>query len=119
MDDTTKHTANATTDVGEFFSDLDGGMFERMLSKALSDTAAAAVDNDKTGKVTVDLTFKKIPGTAQVHCAHTIKFVCPTSDGKRGEEATRTIAMHVGQSGRLSLAPENQLSFLGRAGQPA
>lgn len=119
MNDTTNHTTTATTDVGEFFGDLDGGMFDRMLSKALSDAAAAAVDNGKTGKVTVDLTFKKIPSTNQVNCAHTIKFVCPTADGNRGEEATRTTVLHVGKSGRLSLVPENQLAFLNRTGQPA
>ncbi len=110
--------ASAATDVGEFISDLDGGMFERMLSKALSDSAAAAVDNDKVSKVTVEYSFTKIPGTSQVQCGHMLKYTCPTSDGKRSEEVKRTTPLHVGKFGRLSLAPANQLEFLNRAGQP-
>ena len=39
-----KNTASAATDVAEFISDLDGGQFERMLSIALSQSAAATVD---------------------------------------------------------------------------
>lgn len=38
----------AATDVSEFITDLDGGQFERMLSVALSQSAAAAVDKQKT-----------------------------------------------------------------------
>lgn len=37
----------AATDVSEFITDLDGGQFERMLSVALSQSAAAAVDKQK------------------------------------------------------------------------
>ena len=118
MSSTANTPASAATDVSEFITDLDGGMFDRMLSKALSDTAAAAVDHDKVGEVTLKFNFKKIPGTAQVHCAHTIKFSCPTEDGKRGEEATRTTALHVGKFGSLSLAPANQMAFFNRTGAP-
>ena len=37
----------AATDVGEFVTDLDGGMFDRKLSIALSQVAAAVVDQDQ------------------------------------------------------------------------
>ncbi len=50
----TQSTA-AATDVGEFWTDLDGGTFEHMLSVALSQTAAAVVDHEKKGKVTITL----------------------------------------------------------------
>jgi hypothetical protein len=33
-------------------------------------------------------------------------------NGKAGEEETRVTALHVGKFGRLSLAPENQMTFL-------
>lgn len=112
-------STSAATDVGEFITDLDGGMFDRMLSTALSQTAAASVDHDKVGEVTVKFSFKKIPGTAQVHCEHTLKFSSPTADGKRGEEAKRTTALHVGKYGALSLAPANQMAFLDRKGEPS
>lgn len=109
----------AATDVGEFITDLDGGMFDRMLSVALSESAAAAIDHDKVSEVTVKLSFKKIPGTHQVQCQHQLKYSRPTPDGKRSEEATRTTPLHVGKYGRLSLAPESQMSFIDRQGQPA
>ncbi len=115
---TTNQSTSAATDVAEFLSDLDGGVFDRKLSIALSQVAAASVDNDKAGEVSVKFTFKKIPGTTQVHCEHQLKFSRPTMDGKAGEEEKRTTPLHVGKFGRLTLAPENQMAFLDRAGQP-
>lgn len=47
MSSTTPQIQGAT-DVGQFLSDLDGGQFERMLGKALSDVAAGTVDNEGT-----------------------------------------------------------------------
>lgn len=111
-------STSAATDVGEFITDLDGGIFDRKLSVALSQVAAAAVDNDKGGEVSVKFTFKKIPGTHQVHCEHQLKFTRPTADGKASEEEKRSTPLHVGKFGRLSLAPENQMAFLDRQGQP-
>lgn len=103
---------SAATDVGEFITDLDGGVFDRKLSIALSQVAAATVDNDKAGEVNVKFSFKRIPGTSQVHCEHTLKFSKPTMDGKAGEEEKRTTALHVGKFGRLTLAPESQFTFM-------
>lgn len=111
-------STSAATDVSEFLSDLDGGVFDRKLSIALSQVAAASVDNDKAGEVSVKFTFKKIPGTTQVHCEHQLKFSRPTMDGKASEEEKRTTPLHVGKFGKLSIAPENQMAFLDRAGQP-
>lgn len=113
------NTSNtAATDVAEFISDLDGGVFDRKLSIALSQVAAASVDHDKAGKVSIEFSFKKIPGTNQVHCEHQLKFTRPTLDGKASEEEKRTTPLHVGRYGRLTLAPENQMAFLDRAGTP-
>jgi hypothetical protein len=114
-------STSAATDVGEFITDLDGGMFDRKLSIALSQVAAAAVDNDKAGEVTVKFTFERIRGTKQVQCKHQLKFkfTRPTADGKASEDETRTTPLHVGKFGRLSLAPENQLEIINRAGQLA
>lgn len=119
MSSNATQSTSAATDVGEFITDLDGGMFDRMLSTALSTVAAATIDHDKSGEVVVKFAFKKIPGTHQVHCEHTLKYTSPTEDGKRGEEAKRSTPMHVGKFGALSIAPANQLSFISRDGQPA
>ena len=112
-------STSAATDVGEFITDLDGGVFDRKLSIALSQVAAAVVDHNKVGEVNLKFSFKKIPGTGQVHCEHQLKFVKPTLDGKAGEEEKRTTALHVGKFGALSLAPANQMAFLTRDGHPA
>jgi len=102
---------SAATDVADFFAELDGGNFDTKLSVALSQVAAAAMDNDKTGEVSIAFKFKRIPGTAQIHCEHTLKFVRPTLDGKAGEEEKRTTPMHVGKYGKLTFAPENQMAM--------
>lgn len=107
-------TSQATTDVADFITDLDGGVFDRKLSIALSQVAAAVVDNGRTGEVNVKLSFSRIEGTSQVACTHLLKFTKPTMDGKSGEEEKRVTVFHVGKFGRITLAPENQLSFLDR-----
>lgn len=107
-------TTAAATDVGEFITDLDGGVFDRKLSIALSQVAAATVDNDKAGEVSIKLSFSRIPGTTQVRCEHTLKYVKPTMDGKAGEEEKRSTVLHVGKFGALSLA---QPSLLGKQGE--
>ena len=108
-------STSAATDVPEFISELDGGNFEHKMSIALSEVAAACCDNDKAGEVNLKFSFKKIPGTSQVHCEHTLKFIRPTMDGKSGEEEKRTTPLHVGKFGKLTIAPENQMSFIDKA----
>lgn len=107
-------STSAATDVAEFITDLDAGMLDRKLSIALSQVAAASVDHDKVGEVSLKFTFKKIPGTSQVHCEHLLKFSKPTADGKAGEEEKRSTPLHVGKYGRLSLSPENQLDIFNK-----
>lgn len=99
---------SAATDVGEFISDLDAGVFERKLSVALSQTAAAVTDLDKVGEVTVKFQLKKVAGTCQVTCTHQLSYQRPTASGKVREEDKRSTVLHVGKYGRLSLVPETQ-----------
>lgn len=105
---------SAATDVPEFVSDLDGGIFETMLSQALSETAAASIDHGKTGEVTIKFKFEKITGTHQVRLQHDMKFSKPTSMGKSSEETSGATVLHVGKYGALSLA---QSSLLERSRQ--
>lgn len=51
-------STSAATDITEFISDLDGGVFERALSVALSQAAAAVIDFGKKGKVDIE---RKVP----------------------------------------------------------
>lgn len=94
----------AATDVPALIEDLDGGMFERILSQAFSESAAAAVDHEKPAEVTVKFKIELIPGTQQVRCQHDVKFVKPTSLGKASEETSGATVLHVGKYGRLSLS---------------
>lgn len=111
------HSSNsAATDVSQFLAELDGGHFERMLSIAMSESAAAAVDHQKKAVVTLQLSFEPIKGTHQVQVEHKLSFSRPTLEGKRSEEATRNTPMHVGKYGALSVQPPNQLAFLDKAG---
>lgn len=108
---------SAATDVPQLIQELDGGQFERMLSIALSQSAAAAVDNGKVAEVNVKFKLKPISGTHQIHLEHTLVFKKPTLNGKTSDEATQTTTLHVGKFGRLTLIPESQTSFLDKAGQ--
>lgn len=96
-------TSAAATDVGEFVTDLDGGRFDHMLSVALSKTAAAVVDRERKGEVTIKLNFERIKNTTQVRVTHTVKFTHPTELGKATEDAAGATVMHVGRFGKLSL----------------
>lgn len=105
------------TDVTAFMQDLDGGVFERKFSLALSQVAAATVDNGGEGEVTIKFKMKRITGTNQVHCHHQLKFTRPTMNGVASEEEVRSTPMFVGKYGKLTLAPESQMSFLERTGE--
>jgi hypothetical protein len=102
-------TTAAATNVGELVSDLDAGMFERMLSIALSQTAAAVIDHEKVGKVSIEFKLEKIQGTSQVRVGHTLKFAKPTGLGKSSEETAGATVLHVGKYGALSLAQPSLL----------
>lgn len=90
--------------MAEFVTDLDAGMFERILSRALSETAAAVVDHGKPGEVIVKFKVERINGTTQVRLQHDIRFKRPTSMGSASEETSSATVMHVGRYGCLSLA---------------
>jgi hypothetical protein len=104
------------TDVGEFITDLDGGHFDHMLGVALSRVAAAVIDHEKKGKVTIDLDFERINGTHQVRVGHAIKYTQPTEHGKLIEHGEGATVLHVGRGGKLSLA---QQQLIGKQGEIA
>lgn len=108
---------NAATDVEEFVIDLDGGRLEGMLSVALSQTAAAVIDNEKKGEVSLKFKFERIKGTSQVRIEHELRYSKPTTTGRSAEESAGATVMHVGARGKLSLAqPRLDLEGQGRQG---
>jgi ribosomal protein L21 len=100
----TSRPASAATDVAEFVTDLDGGQFEQMLSTALSRVAAAVVDHERKGKVTVVFDITKIPGTHQVRVNHGVKYANPTALGAQSEEIETSTVLHVGKGGAMSIS---------------
>lgn len=106
--------SRAATDVAEFVTDLEGGYFAQQLSVALSEVAAAVVDHDKKGSVTVKLDVELIKGTHQVRIAHTVNFKKPTRTGEAGEKAGGATVLHVSKGGRLSLAQPDMLENAAR-----
>lgn len=102
-------TTRAATDVAEFITDLDGGQFDGLLSIALSQTAAAVVDHERKGEVTIKFKFERIKGTHQVRVEHDLKFAKPTGLGRSSEETSGATVLHVGRYGKLSLAQPSLL----------
>lgn len=116
MADTSQQAGAQRTDVGEFITDLDAGVFEQRIGVALSHVAAATMDNGGSGEVVVKFQFKRIDGTAQIKCAHSMKFTSPTTTGKASEESGGATVLHVNKGGKLSLVPDSQMSFLDKQG---
>jgi len=85
------------TDVGQFFSELDAGVFEEKLSRQLSEVAGAVIDHGKPGKVTITLDMTAIGSSSQVKVAHKLTYSRPTSKGKVSEENMTETPMHVGR----------------------
>lgn len=111
MTDTSQQAADNSTDVSEFLTDLDAGVFDRRVGIALSNTAAAAMDNGGSGEVVIKFKLKRIDGTHQIKCEHSMKFTHPTSSGKASEETGGATVLHVNKGGKLSLVPESQMKL--------
>lgn len=118
MSSTQNRPASAATDVSEFVTDLDGGMFERILSQALSEVAAAAVDHGRVGEVNIKFKIERVQGTQHVRLQHDVKFKKPTSMGSASEETSGATALFVGKYGALSLAQPSLLEKDRQTGLP-
>lgn len=113
----TQSTA-AATDVSELITDLDGGVFDRKLSIALSQVAASVVDNNRVGEVNIKLQFKRIPGTTQVHCEHTLKYTRPTLDGKASEKKPARLRCTLASSASCRWPPRTKWPCSTRLARP-
>jgi len=105
-----------STDVNEFFTDLDGGVFEQKLSRILTDVAASVVEHGRKGRVTIDLDLSQIGNSTQVMVKHKLKFERPTMRGTAQENEMTQTPMFVGKKG-LTMLPENQGQLFGKAGE--
>lgn len=105
-------------DIADVLADLDGGVFAQQVGAALADAALAVVNHGergRKGKVVIELTLDRINESSQIVIDHKLSYSAPTKRGKRGEETTTSTPMYVGRGGRLSIAPENQLDWVGKS----
>lgn len=105
-----------STQVEQFFADLDGGVFEEKISRILSDVAGATVDYQAKGQVVITLDFKQIGNSDQVQIDHKISYKRPTKRGSASETDTTTTPMYVGSKGALTFFPEKQGQLLDKKG---
>lgn len=109
---------NTDTDVTQFIEDLDGGVLQQKLARALSEVAGGVVDHNTKGKVTLTMELDRIGNSYQVNVSHKLLFTVPTLRGKVTEENTTSTPMHVNTGGRMSIFPENQGQMFTRTGEP-
>lgn len=106
-----------TTDVPQFISELDAGVFEEKLSRQLSDVAGAVVDHDKPGSITIKFDISRIGSSHQVKVEHKLTYSRPTGKGKITEENKTVTPMHVGVGGALTLFPPDQTQMFDKRGE--
>lgn len=111
-----KETTNATaqgapTDFATVLGDLNAGVTERQINRALSDVAANVCTTGKVGEVVLKLKFKQIGQSNQVTVSADLRSVIPQVRGRIIEETDSDTPMHVGKGGKLTLFPEEQRSF--------
>lgn len=108
-----------TTNVEQFLADLDGGVFQEQLSAILSQVGGAVIDNGKSGKVVIELDFKRIATSHQVNITHTLKYQRPTARGVVSEKSKTETPMYVGVRGAMTFYPEKQGQMFDKGGKPA
>lgn len=113
MSDTPQNVSSirATTQIGQFFDELQGGVLGQQFERAISDVALGVVthgDKGKKGKVTLTFDLARIGESNQVNVTHKLEYKAPTARGKKSEDVAGQTPFHVGRGGKLSLMPENQ-----------
>ena len=103
MNENLKHTS-----IVELLPDLNAGVFEQQINRALSDCAANVCQYGKKGEVVLRFSMKQIGEGHQVAITHSLKSVIPTSRGKITEENATDTPLHVERGGKLTLYPNTQ-----------
>lgn len=92
-------------DFSDTLGDLDAGIFLNKVSAALRDTAIGVVENNRKGKVVLELSLEQQGDSNQVLMTHKLKYDKPTRRGKVIEEDATSTPLWVGGKG-LSMLPD-------------
>ncbi|MGC6386538.1 hypothetical protein ACMV8I_02590 [Ewingella sp. S1.OA.A_B6] len=112
---------NRMTNVPEFLSELDAGIFENKIAAALNAVAFGVLNNGGKGKVVIEIDVDRMSNTMEekrVMLSHKLKFVSPTPRGKSSEEDKTETPMYVGKGGKLTIMQEDQGQLFSIAGEP-
>lgn len=96
------------TNFAELIGDLNAGVFEQQINRALSDCAANVCQHGKKGEVVIKFSLKQIGEGHQVNVTHALKSTIPTLRGKVTEETATDTPLHVERGGKLTLYPNTQ-----------
>lgn len=99
---------STVTNVRAMLDDLDGGVFENKLARALSDAALAAVQYSQKSRVQITFDLEQLGTSSQVQIQHKLTVKAPTAKGDVTENNTTSTPMHVGRGGQLTLLPPEQ-----------
>lgn len=96
------------TNFAELLGDLNGGVFEQQINRALSDISANVCTHGKDGELTLKFKVSQIGEGSQVNVTHSLKSVVPKPRGRLIEENSVDTPLHVGSGGKLTLYPNTQ-----------
>lgn len=100
--------ASNKTNIAELLGDLNAGVFEQQINRALSDIAANVCTHGKKGELVVKFAMKQIGEGHQVALTHSLKSVVPQARGRVIEEHATDTPLHVERGGKLTLYPNAQ-----------
>jgi len=108
-----------TFDVADILGDLDAGVFQRKVSRALSDTAMAVTTQDgkaRKGKVTITFDIVRLSDNGnQVNVVHSLNYSLPTRRGKKSETDASETPLYVGPAGVLTMLPFKQTELFDKS----
>jgi|SRR5699024_11121786 len=89
------------TDVQEFLTDLNAGVFEKQVAQAISLVAAGVVDHGRKGQVRITLDMTRIgeAENSQVMVKHKVDYAQPNLRGTTKVDSTTETPMYVTAEG--------------------
>ncbi len=114
--DTTHRPANRTgspkTDISTLIGEINAGVLEQQINRALSDIAANVCTHKKKGELNLRLKISRIGESTQVMVTTELRSVVPMQRGRMIEETEGETPLHVGRGGALALFPHDQMDLL-------